>query len=137
MKNQVVMIIVDNIIRDLILQFYKSENVCISWLHHLWMKKPGLAQELLRFFPIDARLAENYRVSSDFTASIFFQSKRLKLRLYMNTSVLIFRLSLCGRVIAVVGINNLNGKALYILNVVASVGLGSWMFLLSLSQVRI
>ncbi|CAG7896061.1 unnamed protein product, partial [Brassica rapa] len=40
-----------------------------------------------------------------------------------------------GRVIAVVGINNLNGKALYILNVVASVGLGSWMFLLSLSKV--
>ncbi|KAH0852960.1 hypothetical protein HID58_093592 [Brassica napus] len=35
----------------------------------------------------------------------------------------------------IVGINNLNGKALYILNVVASVGLGSWMFLLSLSQI--
>ncbi|WZZ71003.1 hypothetical protein YC2023_082373 [Brassica napus] len=47
----------------------------------------------------------------------------------------IFRLSLHGRVIAVVGINNLNGKALYILNVVASVGPGSWMFLLSLSKV--
>ncbi|WZY79590.1 hypothetical protein YC2023_025974 [Brassica napus] len=52
----------------------------------------SLAQELLRFFPIDARLAENYRVSSDFTASIFFQSKRLKLRLYMNTSVLVLAL---------------------------------------------
>ncbi|KAH0894874.1 hypothetical protein HID58_057303 [Brassica napus] len=36
----------------------------------------------------------------------------------------IFRLSLRGRIIAVVGINNLNGKALYILNVVASVGPG-------------
>ena len=36
---QTAMVIMDNVIRDLIVQFYKAENAYFSWLRHPWMKK--------------------------------------------------------------------------------------------------